>query len=116
MLNRRQAFGQFVSGLGGISLAWLLQKDDLHAKPIEAKVKRVVQIFCPGGVSHLDTFDYKPELIKQNGKAMIGKGKPDTFFGQPGNLMKSPFAFQQHGNCGHGSATFFRIWQAASMT
>ncbi len=107
MLNRRQAFGQFVSGLGGISLAWLLQKDDLHAKPIEAKVKRVVQIFCPGGVSHLDTFDYKPELIKQNGKAMIGKGKPDTFFGQPGNLMKSPFAFQQHGNCGRWVSDLF---------
>src|SRR5262249_60887869 len=40
----------------------------------------------------------KPALAKQDGKS-LGK-KIDTFFGQPGNLMKSPFAFKQHGQCG----------------
>jgi hypothetical protein len=64
------------------------------------KVKRVVQIFCTGGVSHVDTFDYKPELVRSDGKAMTGKGKVDTFFGQPGNLMKSRFPFRQRGRSG----------------
>ena len=64
------------------------------------RARRVVQIFCAGGVSHVDTFDYKPELVRSDGKAMIGKGKLDTFFGQPGNLMKSPFAFRQRGRSG----------------
>ena len=64
------------------------------------KAKRVVQIFCCGGVSHVDTFDYKPDLAKYDGQELTGKGKIDTFFGQPGRLMKSPFAFQQRGQCG----------------
>jgi len=49
-------------------------------------------------MSHVDTFDYKPELVKRDGKP-LGK-KIDTFFGQPGYLMKSPFAFKQFGQSG----------------
>src|SRR4249920_1826075 len=109
--DRRQFFTQ--SGcLGSAALAWLLSRDARGADPLSglhhaAKVKRVVQVFCPGGVSHIDTFDYKPELEKQHGKAMTGKGKADTFFGQPGNLMKSPFAFKQHGKCGRWVSDLF---------
>ena len=65
-----------------------------------ARVKRVVQIFACGGVSHVDTFDHKPELIKRNGQELTGKGKIETFFGQPGRLLKSPFEFARHGECG----------------
>ena len=110
LLNRRDFFSSSANGLGGIALAALLANDSrgrtampqslersAHFAP---KIKRVVQIFCPGGVSHVDTFDHKPELIRQHGKPMTGKGKADTFFGQPGNLMKSPFAFKRHGQCG----------------
>jgi hypothetical protein len=64
-------------------------------------------VFCPGGVSHLDTFDYKPELVKNDGKSMTGKGSVDTFFGQPGNLMKSPFTFAQHGSSGRWVSNLF---------
>jgi len=109
--DRRQFFTQ--SGcLGSAALAWLLSRDARGADPVsglhhEAKVKRVVQIFCPGGVSHVDTFDYKPELEKQHGKPMTGKGKADTFFGQPGNLMKSPFKFAKHGKCGRWVSDLF---------
>ena len=38
-----------------------------------------------------------PTSAKHDGQELTGKGKIDTFFGQPGRLMKSPFAFKQHG-------------------
>jgi hypothetical protein len=107
MLSRRNFLGQAGGGLGAIALTWLLDQEakaenggthlGTHFPP---KAKRVVQIFCMGGVSHIDTFDYKPELIRNDGKAMTNKGKVDTFFGQPGNLMRSPFAFAQRGKSG----------------
>jgi hypothetical protein len=106
LFSRRHFLWQAGGGLGAIALACLLHEEaaaqgspppGLHFPP---KAKRVVQIFCMGGVSHLDTFDYKPELVRCDGQAMTGKGQLDTFFGQPGNLMKSPFAFRQHGQSG----------------
>src|SRR5205085_12513407 len=112
MFSNRRQFLTHATSLGSAALAWLYAQDAGRAAPIsglhhEPKVKRVVQIFCPGGVSHVDTFDYKPELEKQHGKAMTGKGKADTFFGQPGNLMKSPFKFAQHGKCGRWVSDLF---------
>jgi Protein of unknown function (DUF1501) len=98
--SRRQFFRDFATGLGGVALGSLFAGESAAKPQAVPKVKRIVQIFCPGGVSHIDTFDYKPELIKQHGQAMTGKGNMDTFFGQPGNLMKSPFAFKQFGQCG----------------
>src|SRR5258708_3447672 len=111
-VSRRELFSSIAGGLGSIALACLLG-EDAAAQPPNAerrtpnalhyppKAKRVIQIFCTGGVSHIDTFDYKSELEKNDGKEMKGKGKVDTFFGQPGNLMKSPFKFARHGQSGH---------------
>ncbi len=64
------------------------------------RAKRVIQVFCAGGVSHLETFDYKPELERMDGKSLEGKGENLGFFGKPGNLMKSVYAFQRHGKSG----------------
>src|SRR5262245_6924091 len=105
MLASRRQFLTHATSLGSAAFTWLWTRDARAADPVSgphhaAKVNRVVQIFCPGGVSHVDTFDYKPELEKQHGQPMTGKGKADTFFGQPGNLMKSPFTFKQYGECG----------------
>jgi hypothetical protein len=99
--TRRQFLGDFAAGVGGIALSALLNDEVAaaeapHARP---RVKRVVQVFCPGGVSHVDTFDHKPELARRQGQPM--PVKTDTFFGQPGNIMKSLFVFKQHGRCGH---------------
>ena len=110
--NRRDFLTQAAGGLGSIALAALLA-DEAGASPEPippapfplrrkgesgGKAKRVIQIFCCGGVSHLDTFDYKPELVRMDGKEC--KKVFDTFFAQPGNLMKSQFAFKQHGKSG----------------
>ena len=89
----------FISGLGAIALHDLLNgaARQPHFTP---KAKRVIQIFCPGGVSHLDTFDYKPELDKRSGQPMPGGDKDVTFQGANRNLMKSPWSFKQQGQSG----------------
>ena len=109
-LSRRHFLWNSGGGLGGIALAWLLDRDRASAmdlvtasarKPhFTPRAKRVVQIFCAGGVSHLETFDYKPHLAKMHGKSMEGRGENLGFFGQPGNLMKSIYEFRQHGKSG----------------
>src|SRR5262249_55543464 len=107
-LSRRDFLWE-AGGLGGVALAWLLHQEGLAApaspyapRPAHfpAKAKRDIQVFACGGVSHVDTFDYKPDLAKHDGEELTGKGKIDTFFGKPGRLMKSPFAFRRHGQCG----------------
>ena len=67
-----------------------------------AKAKSVIWLFMNGGPSQVDTWDYKPELDKRDGKELEGFDKNTGFFtGQVGPLMKSPFKFAQHGQCGH---------------
>ena len=113
VLPRRHFLSTSAHGLGGVALAWLLNRDrvpaaaslDIPSGPAKPpqftpRAKRVVQIFCCGGVSHLDTFDYKPELERLHGKSLEGKGENLGFFGQPGNLMKSVYEFRQHGQSG----------------
>ncbi len=104
LLSRRHFLSNAAGGLGGVALAWLMARDNARAASASAKApmfpakaKRVVQIFCCGGVSHLDTFDYKPELEKMHGKTLEGKGENLGFFGQPGKVMKSVYEFKQHG-------------------
>ena len=53
-----------------------------------------------GGPSHVDLFDPKPELTRNHGKPMTGKGEIDVFFGNPGNLMASPYQFKKYGQAG----------------
>lgn len=108
--SRRHLLWNAGGGLGAIALAWMLHRDSAQAagaypssasQPhFAAKAKRVVQVFCAGGVSHLDTFDFKPELERMNGKTMEGKGDNLGFFGKPGHLMKSVYDFRQHGQSG----------------
>ncbi len=108
--------------MSGIALASLLAHDGLLAADVEhgpirpriapegplrardphfpAKAKRVLMIFCSGACSHLDTWDYKPELIKRDGTPMPGNEKLITFQGASGNLVKSPWQFKQRGESG----------------
>ncbi len=109
--DRRMWLDAMGTGLGGMALAWLLARDGkargassddtsgAQGPHFAPKAKRVIQIFHPGGISHLDSFDYKPDLAKQDGQEVKGK-KMELFFGQPGRVMKSPFAFKQYGESG----------------
>ena len=71
-------------------------------------MKRVIWLFINGGPSHVDTWDYKPELEKSDGKELEGFDRFTGFFANSvGPLMKSPFKFQQHGECGKWVSEIF---------
>jgi hypothetical protein len=117
LLDRRDLFGRTVSGLAGIALASLLKQDHAlaseparfdPAKPhaprqghadIAAKAKNVLVIFCAGACSQLETYDYKPELIKRDGQPLKG-GPAVTFQGPSGNLARPQYKFRPRGECG----------------
>jgi hypothetical protein len=119
LLDRRHFLGHLGNGLGSIAFLHLLAQEQARAssKPIrpaikqteplaartphfKAKAKRVLVIFCSGACSHLDTFDFKPELIKRDGKKLETGENLVTFQGANGNLTKSPYFFRQRGKCG----------------
>src|SRR5262245_19628742 len=87
--SRRDFFNFAATGIGGVALASLLAQDGVAAPvPGEAgdppphhaaKAKRVIHIVLCGGLSQVDSFDYKPELVKQHGKPLGGSEKPDVF-------------------------------------
>ncbi|MEX2026895.1 MAG: DUF1501 domain-containing protein, partial [Pirellulaceae bacterium] len=64
------------------------------------KAKRAIQIFLQGGLSQVDSFDYKPELEMLHGKPVPGDERPQAFMGKVGLLHRPHFKFQQRGNSG----------------
>lgn len=103
-LPRRDFLNWGVSGLGATALAALLQKDGAAADGtlpgFAAKAKRAIHICLIGGMSHVDSFDYKPELTKLHGKSLQTDEKPDIFFGKVGQLRKEDFEFKARGQSG----------------
>ncbi|MBK9317227.1 MAG: DUF1501 domain-containing protein [Acidobacteria bacterium] len=101
------------SGLLSHQYALARQKDDrpnpLAAKAphFTARAKSVIFLFMYGGPSHVDLFDPKPELARHHGKPMTGKGNIEVFFGNPGNLMASPYKFQRWGQSGIEASELF---------
>ena len=115
-LTRRNFLWQTGGGLGGLALAHLLGREGyggdkpradlkggLHHK---AKAKRVIQFFMNGGASQMDTFDYKPALEKRHGEK-VDFGIAASATGTVGSIMKSPFAFKQHGQTGRWVSSVF---------
>jgi hypothetical protein len=74
-----------------------------------AKAKRVIFLFMTGGVSHVDTFDPKPELVRQHGKEIVND-HPETK-NRPGYekifLKRPQWEFAPHGRCGTEVSTLF---------
>ena len=129
LLDRR-SFLQFAgTGLAGVALTSLLHDQGLLAaerdrSPIRPQIrpqaplaarpphfapraKRVLVIFCSGACSHIDSWDYKPELIKRDGQPMPGAEKLITFQGENGNLVKSPYEFKPRGQSGKHISQLF---------
>ncbi|HTN77569.1 MAG TPA: DUF1501 domain-containing protein, partial [Pirellulaceae bacterium] len=105
LTSRRSFLWQAGGGLGGVALTSLLAGDGLLAASATKthhapKAKAVIQIFCPGGLSHVDTWDYKPELERRAGQPFDPDGKLTFFASQPGNCQPSYWKFRQHGECG----------------
>src|SRR6056297_1028855 len=98
--SRREFLRTAGGGFGGLALTAMLSGES-HAQPHHApQAKRVIQIFCPGGMSQVDTYDYKPELEKRNGKPFDPDGKLQFFASKPGNCRGSHWKFRQHGQSG----------------
>ncbi len=64
------------------------------------RAKRVVHFCLCGGVSHIDSFDYKPELARFHGKPLQSEERPETFFNQIGLLRKNDWSFERRGESG----------------
>jgi hypothetical protein len=115
-LNRRQWLGSAGGGMSSLALAYLLSSDGVFADTPRAdlngglhhtaKAKRVIQLFMNGGVSQVDTFDYKPELEKRHGE-QVDMGIQATATGTPGAMMKSPFPWKRHGESGRWVTNVF---------
>ena len=76
-LNRRQTLSNIACGFGGLAFGALTHRNTAQASPLspsifhhQPKAKRVIFIFMAGGVSHLDSFDYKENLVKHDGEMM----------------------------------------------
>lgn len=99
-MTRRDFLWSFGGGLGGIALADMLRADAGRPLDHPAKAKRVVQLFMSGAASQCDLFDYKPLLIAKNGEKWDPGEKVELFQSVPGAVMKSPWDWKQHGQCG----------------
>ena len=105
--TRREALAALAGGFGLVGLGGMLPAATSNApvspwsvKPphFAPKAKHVIFLFLNGGLSHIDSFDYKPMLDKFDGKPLPYE-TPRTEFAT-GNLMKSPFSFKQYGKNG----------------
>jgi hypothetical protein len=76
-----------------------------HFRP---RAKAVIWLFMNGGPSQVDTWDYKPELEKRDGRELEGFDRNTGFFTENvGPLMRSPFKFRRHGECGRWVSELF---------
>jgi len=106
-LSRREMLRRSGVGFGNLALLGLLaqstrsQGSGLIAKPpmFAPRAKRVIFLFMHGGPSHVDTFDYKPLLVRDSGKP-LPFAKPRVQFAQTGNLRKSSWDFKPYGQSG----------------
>ena len=118
--TRRELLGKAGGGIGALALASILHQQgygaiELGENPLEArkphfegKAKHVIWLFINGGPSHVDTWDYKPELTKRDGQKLEGFDATTGFFENAvGPLMKSPFEFRQHGQSGAWASSLF---------
>jgi len=108
-LSRRTLLQRSAGGFGYLALQALLAKETVQAAPenplapksvkFPARAKRVVFLFMKGGPSHVDTFDPKPLLQRDDGKP-YPFAQPRVQFAATGKLLKSPWSFKQYGESG----------------
>jgi len=115
LLDRRGFLGDAATGLAGVALASLLDRDRLLAGPptpvdpsrpfapraghFPARARNVLVIFCAGAVSQLETWDWKPALVEWDDRPLPG-GPAVTFQGPAGNLARPRYPFRPRGETG----------------
>jgi len=119
--NRRSFLSGAGVGLGSLALSSLMQQDAMAKQPSLTsglpglphhmpKVKRVIFLCMAGGPSHLETFDYKPELERLDGQPMpesFTKGQPIAQLQGKELKCQGPLTkFQQYGTNGQWISDF----------
>ncbi len=117
MISRRSLLSRAMLGFGSLAMMDLLARPSLGAsvnplapRPAHfpARAKRVIYIFLDGGLSHIDSYDYKPALQRDDGKPLPASiAKPRFTFAPTGSLLKSPFAWKQWGQTGMWASDLF---------
>ncbi len=116
MLNvtRRQLLQSTACGFGSLALAGLCHDQAAAARnPMSSKqphfpprAKRIIFVFMQGGPSQVDTYDPKPLLDREDGKQvdfLVARTRKVT----PQRVLKSPWKFQRHGQCGQWVSELF---------
>ncbi|MEM7263640.1 MAG: DUF1501 domain-containing protein, partial [Planctomycetota bacterium] len=111
-LTRRSWLGSFATGIGGVAVAELLAREALAASAsnvtrFPAKAKQVIHIFFQGGLSQVDSFDYKPLLERHHGKALPDGYNPDVFGKKIGLLHRPIWPFRRRGASGLWASDLF---------
>jgi hypothetical protein len=119
--SRREFLRLAGGGIGLLALNSILAErgwaaaPDVEAGPLAARAphfparaRSVIWLFMNGGPSHIDTWDYKPALEKAHLQTLEGFDKTTGFFDDAvGPLIRSPFAFKQHGESGMWASSLF---------
>lgn len=99
--TRRQFGTTLASSFGGLALTDLLASDGaLSGTHHPARAKRVIQLFMAGAASHVDLFDYKPQLEKEQGQQWDPGEQVELFQSSPGVSQQSYWEFQRYGDSG----------------
>ena len=101
--DRRRLLNWSSQGLVATALTHLLQSESQADSPnpgFAPRARRAIQISLIGGMSHVDSFDHKPELDRHHGQSLKTDETPDIFFGRVGLLRRSDWAFKQRGESG----------------
>lgn len=116
LFTRQQFLRTAFNGIGALTLTDLLARDGLNSLPVNdafgvrephlsRRAKHCIFLFMQGGVSQLDSFEYKPELNKLHGEPLPRipqiSGELQGRLSFPHVAIGSPFAFKQHGESGH---------------
>ncbi len=109
-LSRREMFSRAGTGIGSIALASMLAEEHQTQAAVSQtltdvapRAKNVIFLHMVGAPSHLDLFDYKPELVRLDGQPMpddLWEGLRLAFIREKPNLLGTQFKFHRHGESG----------------
>ena len=121
LTSRRSMLKQTAIGFGNLALTTMLADAAVDASAVpqlfhnsmapkqphfRPRAKRVIFLFMKGGPSHVDTFDYKPSLQRDDGRE-LPFAKPRVQFAKTGKLLGSPWKFNRYGDCGISISELF---------
>lgn len=99
--TRRHFLGGLAGSFGGLALSDLLAREGVVSVPHHPpKAKRVIQLFMAGAASHVDLFDYKPQLEKERGQQWDPGESVELFQSSPGVSQPSYWEFKRYGASG----------------